>query len=117
MNVLRVGSLLSSNKLACMARLRPAASSSWTSCYNVGVRSLPVVAITGMFIGMVLAVQSYHEFYNLGLATRLGSIINIRVVRELGTVLAATMIAGRVGSHMAGRLGNILVPDELEAIP
>src|SRR4051812_38624833 len=45
--------------------------------YAIGVNSLPVVAVTGTFIGMVLAVQSYSQFAALGLATRLGSIINI----------------------------------------
>ena len=115
-NVLGDVSLFSANTLAWMARRRPAASSFWTSCYNVGVRSLPVVAITGTFIGMVLAVQSYHEFHNLGLATRLGSIINISVVRELGPVLAATMIAGRVGSAMAAELGTMRVTDQIDAM-
>src|SRR6266478_6203192 len=115
-NVLGDVSLFAANTLAWMARRRPAASSFWTSCYNVGVRSLPVVAITGTFIGMVLAVQSYHEFHNLGLATRLGSIINISVVRELGPVLAATMIAGRVGSAMAAELGTMRVTDQIDAL-
>src|SRR5262245_23507781 len=115
-NVLGDVSLFTANALAWMVRRRPAASSFWTSCYNVGVRSLPVVAITGTFIGMVLAVQSYHEFYNLGLATRLGSIINISVVRELGPVLAATMIAGRVGSAMAAELGTMRVTDQIDAL-
>src|SRR5262249_61755947 len=46
--------------------------------YVVGVRSVPVVAITGMFIGMVLAVQSYGQFHQLGLQTHLGGIINVR---------------------------------------
>lgn len=80
-----------------------------TSLYMVGVRSVPVVAITGMFIGMVLAVQSFSQFESLGLATRLGAIINISIVRELGPVLAATMIAGRVGSAMAAELGTMRV--------
>src|SRR6266851_5915286 len=109
-------SLFAANTLAWMVRRRPAASSFWSSCYNVGVRSLPVVAITGTFIGMVLAVQSYHEFFNLGLATRLGSIINISVVRELGPVLAATMIAGRVGSAMAAELGTMRITDQVDAL-
>ncbi|HEV2946245.1 MAG TPA: ABC transporter permease [Gemmataceae bacterium] len=115
-NLLGDVSLFAANTLAWMVRRRPAASAFWSSCYNVGVRSLPVVAITGMFIGMVLAVQSYHEFYNLGLATRLGSIINISVVRELGPVLAATMIAGRVGSAMAAELGTMRVTDQIDAL-
>src|SRR3954469_6948036 len=66
--------------------------------FSVGVLSIPVVAVTGMFIGMVLALQSYEQFAAVGLATRLGQIINISLVRELGPVLAATMLAGRVGS-------------------
>ena len=70
-------------------------------CYAVGVRSVPVIAITGMFIGMVMAIQFYHSFLIVGLSTRLGSLINIAIVRELGPVLAATMLAGRVGSAMA----------------
>src|SRR5260370_9480181 len=69
-----------------------------------------------MFIGMVLAVQSYRDFQNLGLATRLGAIINVSVVRELGPVLAATMIAGRVGSAMAAELGTMAVTDQIDAI-
>jgi phospholipid/cholesterol/gamma-HCH transport system permease protein len=46
--------------------------------YAIGVKSVSVVAITGTFIGMVLAVQAYHQFAMMGLATRLGSVINIR---------------------------------------
>src|SRR6266481_3279719 len=115
-NLLGDVSLFAANTLAWMVRRRPAASAFWSSCYNVGVRSLPVVAITGMFIGMVLAVQSYHEFFNLGLATRLGSIINISVVRELGPVLAATMIAGRVGSAMAAELATMRITDQIDAL-
>src|SRR5687767_9824926 len=68
--------------------------------YQVGVLSLPVIALTGTFIGMVLAVQSYYTFRDLGLETRLGAVINMTLVRELGPVLAATMLAGRVGCAM-----------------
>src|ERR1700761_1630080 len=60
--------------------------------YSVGVRSVPVIAVTGMFIGMVMAVQSYAQFNAMGLGTRLGSIVDMSVVRELGPVLAATML-------------------------
>ena len=74
--------------------------------YAIGVKSVSVVAITGTFIGMVLAVQAYHQFAMMGLATRLGSVINISIVRELGPVLAATMLAGRVGIGDGGRAGN-----------
>jgi phospholipid/cholesterol/gamma-HCH transport system permease protein len=85
-------------------------------CFSVGVRSIPVVTITGTFIGMVLAVQAYAEFNSLGLATRLGQIINISVVRELGPVLAAVMLAGRVGSAMAAELATMRITEQIDAL-
>src|SRR6266513_4842131 len=86
------------------------------SFYLVGVRSVPVVAITGMFIGMVMAVQMYNQFNKMGMATRLGSMINITVVRELGPVLAATMLAGRVGSAMSAELATMRVTEQIDAL-
>jgi phospholipid/cholesterol/gamma-HCH transport system permease protein len=84
--------------------------------YQIGVLSLPVVALTGLFIGMVLAVQSYSQFKALGLQTRLGAVINLSLVRELGPVLAATMLAGRVGSAMAAELGTMRVTEQIDAL-
>lgn len=86
------------------------------SFYSIGVMSLPVVALTGLFLGMVLAVQSYSQFRALGLQTRLGSVINLSLVRELGPVLAATMLAGRVGSAMAAELGTMRVTEQIDAL-
>ncbi|MEL7499314.1 MAG: ABC transporter permease [Planctomycetota bacterium] len=88
----------------------------WPNFYRVGVSSLPVVALTGTFIGMVLAVQSYFQFRQLGLETRLGGVINMTLVRELGPVLAATMLAGRVGSAMAAELGTMRVTEQIDAL-
>ncbi|WP_146524995.1 MlaE family ABC transporter permease [Novipirellula artificiosorum] len=84
--------------------------------YQVGVLSLPVVALTGTFIGMVLAVNSYYQFHMLGLESRLGVVINTSLVRELGPVLAATMLAGRVGSAMAAVLGTMRVTEQIDAL-
>jgi len=84
--------------------------------YAIGVLSVPVVAITGTFIGMVLAVQAYSQFEMMGLATRLGSVINISLVKELGPVLAATMLAGRVGSSMSAELGTMRVTEQIDAL-
>lgn len=84
--------------------------------YQVGVLSLPVVALTGTFIGMVLAVQSYYQFQSIGLENRLGAVINMSLVRELGPVLAATMLAGRVGSAMAAVLGTMRVTEQIDAL-
>ena len=76
------------------------------SFYQIGVLSLPVVALTGTFIGIILAVQAYGQFRMLHMESRLGAVINLSLVRELGPVLAATMLAGRVGSAMAAELGH-----------
>jgi phospholipid/cholesterol/gamma-HCH transport system permease protein len=84
--------------------------------YAVGYRSVPVIAVTGLFIGMVLAEQAYAQFSAVGLATRLGSIVSISVVRELGPVLAATMLAGRVGSSMAAELATMRITEQVDAL-
>jgi phospholipid/cholesterol/gamma-HCH transport system permease protein len=84
--------------------------------HEIGVLSLPVVALTGTFIGMVLVVQSYVQFRNLHLEAKLGAVINMSLVRELGPVLAATMLAGRVGSAMAAELGTMRVTEQIDAL-
>jgi phospholipid/cholesterol/gamma-HCH transport system permease protein len=84
--------------------------------YTIGVQSLPVVAIIGTFTGMVLAVQSYTQFRAFGLETQLGGVINKSMFRELGPVLAATMLAGRVGSSMAAELGTMRVTEQIDAL-
>jgi phospholipid/cholesterol/gamma-HCH transport system permease protein len=94
----------------------PRGETLWPNFYQVGVLSLPVVALTGTFIGMVLAVQSYAQFRALGLETRLGALINMSLVRELGPVLAATMLAGRVGSAMSAELGTMRVTEQIDAL-
>lgn len=94
----------------------PRGETLWPNLYQVGVSSLPVVALTGTFIGMVLAVQSYFQFRQIGLETRLGGVINMTLVRELGPVLAATMLAGRVGSAMAAELGTMRVTEQIDAL-
>jgi phospholipid/cholesterol/gamma-HCH transport system permease protein len=99
-----------------MVRRRPRWELLIPSFYTIGVSSVPVVAITGTFIGMVLAVQAHSEFEMMGLATRLGSVINISLVKELGPVLAATMLAGRVGSAMAAELGTMRVTEQIDAL-
>lgn len=84
--------------------------------FQIGVASVPVIAVTGCFIGMVLAVQAYSTYRNLGLETWLGSMIHQGLIRELGPVLAAVMLAGRVGSAMAAELGTMRVTDQIDAL-
>ncbi len=98
-----------------MTRL-PRRETLFANMYQIGVLSLPVVALTGTFIGMVLAVQSYTQFKAFGLETQLGGMINKTMFRELGPVLAATMLAGRVGSAMAAELGTMRVTEQIDAL-
>jgi len=86
------------------------------SFYDIGVRSIPVVFVTGLFIGMVLAVQGYDQFHFMRMESKLGAAINASLVRELGPVLAATMLAGRVGSSMAAELGTMRVTEQIDAL-
>jgi phospholipid/cholesterol/gamma-HCH transport system permease protein len=108
--------LFALSSLSWAVRRRPARGTLLPALYLVGVRSVPVVAITGTFIGMVMAVQMFNQFDRMGMATRLGSMINITLVRELGPVLAATMLAGRVGSAMAAELGTMRVTEQVDAL-
>jgi phospholipid/cholesterol/gamma-HCH transport system permease protein len=84
--------------------------------YDVGVRSVPVIAVTGAFIGMVLAIETYTQFKTIGQENRLGSIINLSVVKQIGPVLAAVMLAGRIGGALTAELGTMNVTEQLDAL-
>lgn len=84
--------------------------------YDIGVRSVPVVAVVGAFIGMVMGVETYSQFAAIGQENRLGSIINLSVVKQIGPVLAAVMLAGRVGGALAAELGTMHVTEQLDAL-
>ena len=84
--------------------------------YAIGTRSIPVVMITGAFVGMVLAVQTVVQFRAIGYTAALGSIVNLSVVRELGPVLAGIMLAGRVGGGLTAELGTMRVTEQIDAL-
>ena len=84
--------------------------------YEVGVRSMPVIVLTGAFVGMVLAVQAYQQFASIGRGAWSGPVINLSVVKELGPVLAGVMIAGRVGGALAAGLGTMKVTEQIDAL-
>ncbi len=102
--------------LVWMVTTRPRRETVMPIFYSVGVLSLPVVALTGTFIGMVLAIQSFRQFELMGLESKLGAVITMSLVRELGPVLAATMLAGRVGSAMAAVIGTMRVTEQIDAL-
>jgi phospholipid/cholesterol/gamma-HCH transport system permease protein len=84
--------------------------------YEIGTRSVPVVAVTGGFIGMVMAVESINQFRVLGQEERIGGVIALVVLKQIGPVLAAVMLAGRVGGALTAELGTMNVTEQLDAL-
>ncbi|HOW53315.1 MAG TPA: ABC transporter permease [Syntrophorhabdaceae bacterium] len=82
----------------------------------IGVNSLLVVAITGTFTGMVLALQSSYGFKKFGAEGMVGAIVALSMTRELGPVLTSLMVTGRAGSAMTAELGSMRVTEQIDAI-
>ncbi|HKK01764.1 MAG TPA: ABC transporter permease [Desulfuromonadales bacterium] len=82
---------------------------------RIGVESLFIILLTGLFTGMVLALQGVALLGRFGANSYLGSMIGASIVRELGPVLAALMVAGRVGSSITAELGNMAVTEQIDA--
>ncbi len=84
--------------------------------YSVGASSVIVVSVTGAFIGMILALEGYDQFAALGQEAQMGGVIAAAVVKQIGPVLAAVMLAGRVGGALAAELGTMNVTEQLDAM-
>jgi phospholipid/cholesterol/gamma-HCH transport system permease protein len=78
--------------------------------------SLPVVALTAIFTGMVLALQSYTGFARFNAQSAVASVVVISLTRELGPVLASLMVAGRIGASFAAEIGTMRVTDQIDAL-
>jgi phospholipid/cholesterol/gamma-HCH transport system permease protein len=83
----------------------------------IGIGSLTVVFLTGTFTGMVLALQSGMTLDQFGARPVVGRLVSASMVKELGPVLTALMVTGRVGSGIAAELGSMLVTDQIAALP
>ena len=83
---------------------------------EIGFFSLPVVGLTAIFTGMVLALQSYTGFSRFEAASAIPTIVVLSMTRELGPVLAGLMVAGRVGAAMAAELGTMRVTEQIDAL-
>lgn len=83
---------------------------------EVGVQSLPVVMLTALFTGMVLALQSYVAFHRFGAESMVAVVVSLSMVRELGPVLVGIMVAGRVGASFAAELGTMRVSEQIDAL-
>jgi len=84
--------------------------------FDMGVLSLPVVAVTGLSTGMVLAAQSYFQLADKGLAGTTGLMVCKSMICELGPILTAFMITGRVGAAISAELGTMKVTEQIDAL-
>jgi phospholipid/cholesterol/gamma-HCH transport system permease protein len=82
----------------------------------IGVGSLPVVVLTGFFSGAVMALQMSRALQTYGASSQVGQIVSITLVREMGPVLTALMVAGRNASGMASELGSMKVTEQIDAM-
>ena len=82
----------------------------------MGVGSINIVLLTGLFTGMVLALQTALSLETFGAKNYVGRVVSLSMVRELGPVLTALMVAGRVGSGIAAELGSMVVTDQINAM-
>ncbi|MEQ9487373.1 MAG: ABC transporter permease [Alphaproteobacteria bacterium] len=83
---------------------------------DIGYYSLPVVGLTTLFAGMVLALQSFTGFARFSAEGAIPNVVVLSITRELGPVLAGLMIAGRIGASMAAELGTMRVTEQIDAL-
>ena len=83
---------------------------------EIGFYSLPVVGLTGLFAGMVLALQSHTGFSRFSAESTIPTVVVLSITRELGPVLAGLMVAGRVGAAMAAEIGTMRVTEQIDAL-
>ncbi|HVT44472.1 MAG TPA: ABC transporter permease [Thermoanaerobaculia bacterium] len=83
---------------------------------RVGIDSIPVVFLTTMFTGMVMALQTFNGFQRVHAENWVGSVVALSMLRELSPVLVGLMVTGRVGSSMAAEIGTMRVTEQLDAL-
>ena len=88
----------------------------WNNIVNIGFYSLPVVGMTAIFSGAVLALQSYSGFSRFSGESSIAIVVVLSITRELGPVLAGLMVAGRVGAAIAAEIGTMRVTEQIDAL-
>ncbi len=85
-------------------------------CYQIGNKSLALISITGIIIGLVLTIQSRPVLVNFGAINMLPSMVTISLIREMGPVITALICAGKIGSSMGAELGSMRVTEQIDAM-
>ncbi len=83
---------------------------------EIGVGSIPIIILTGLFTGMVLALQSAVQLSIFGASIYIGKVVAMSMIKELGPVLSALMVAGRVGSGIAAEIGSMVDTEQIDAM-
>src|SRR5271155_1712006 len=84
--------------------------------YFIGIKSQSVVLVTGAFTGMVLGAQTYFQFHKVKMDTATLAVVSVSLCDELGPVLTALMVAGRVGASIAAEIGTMRVTEQIDAL-
>ena len=113
-----LGSMASFTRAAIISVFTPPYKRSITrrQMDEIGVGSLPIVTLTGLFMGLVLALQSIVELRNMGATSYIGRPIGTTVIRELGPVLSSMMVAARAGSAIAAELASMAIGEQIDAL-
>ena len=85
-------------------------------CYQIGNRTLPLISVTGLVIGLVLTIQSRPVLADFGAVSLLPGMVAVSIIREMGPVVTALICAGRIGSGMGAELGSMKVTEQIDAM-
>lgn len=107
---------LAGESLGFIARLRIRFGETLSQCYLLGVQSLIIVLLTSLFTGMVFSLESANQAVQYGVGSLVGGAVAYTSVRELGPMLSAVVVAGRVGAAIAAELGSMVVTEQIEAL-
>jgi phospholipid/cholesterol/gamma-HCH transport system permease protein len=108
--------LLARDAFGSLLRLRVTWHDVLFQIYSIGVKSQMVVLITGAFTGMVLGAQTYFQFHKVKMESATLAVVGVSLCDELGPVLTALMVAGRVGAAMAAEIGTMRVTEQIDAL-
>ncbi len=104
------------NTLTCHPRLRKSLPLTLEQIYAAGVLSVSIIALSALFIGLVVGLQGYNTLDKFGASNQLGQLVALSVVRELGPVVTALLFAGRAGSALTSEIGLMKATEQLDGM-
>lgn len=88
----------------------------FVQCFQIGYKSLPLISVTGIIIGLVLTIQARPSLVNFGAVSLLPGMVALSLIREMGPVITALLCAGKIGSGMGAELGSMKVTEQIDAM-